>query len=56
MSGDEDNKRAQQRNAEDDKFCEIKIDEEAYTLFVISGEELDGFDEDFEDYECEDSD
>ena len=46
---------AQQRNAKDDKFCKIKIDEEAYTLFFISGEELDGFDEDFEDDECEDS-
>ena len=52
MSGDDESKRAQLRNAKDDRFC--KINEEAGTLVIVPGTGPDGFD-DFEDDEYEDS-
>jgi hypothetical protein len=54
MSDDNESKRAQLRNANDDKFCKIKIDVEAGTLVIVPGTGPDDFD-DFEDDEYEDS-
>lgn len=54
MTGDNASKRVQLRNAKDDRFCKIKIDEEAGTLVIVPGTGPDDFD-DFEDDECEDS-
>ncbi len=54
MSDDNESKRAQLRNANDDKFCKIKIDEEAGTLVIVPGTGPDDLD-DFEDDEYEDS-
>ena len=56
MSGDEESKRVQQRNAKDDRFCKIKFDEEAKNLFIERGVKLSEFDNDFEDDEVDDSD
>ena len=35
MSGDDESKRAQLRNAKDDRFCKVKFDEEAGTLTIL---------------------
>ena len=38
MSGEDESKRVQVRNAKDDRFCKIKIDDEAATLVIVPGE------------------
>jgi hypothetical protein len=37
--------RASARNAKDDRFCKIKIDEEAGTLVIVPGTGPDDFDD-----------
>lgn len=44
MSGYNDSKRALLRNAKDDRFGKIKIDEEAGTLVIVPGTRPDDFD------------
>ena len=45
MSGDDESKRAQLRNAKDDRFCKVKLDEEAGTLVTVPGTGPDDFDD-----------
>ena len=54
MSGDDESKPAQLKNTKDNRFCKIKIDDEAGTLALVPGTGPDDFD-DFEDNKCEDS-
>ena len=54
MSGDDESKPVQLRNAKDDRFRKIKTNEEAGTLALVLGTGPDDFD-DFDDDQCEDS-
>ena len=62
MSGEDESKRVQVRNAKDDRFCKIKIDDEAATLVIVPGETdshdsdvSNDFDDDDDTDECKES-